>query len=107
MVKLIGVYGSLKRGCYNNDPNWPLVRTTTIRGAMTSNGVYPRLYKPTEENQDLVRNYELQILEVSEEDFQVIDNMEQLAGYYSELIGDYVVWWSHLPLSGIYVEKWP
>jgi len=104
-MRRIGAYGTLKKGHYNNNPDWHLVRTMTIRGMMTSNGSYPRLYKPTEENQEFVRDHELQVLDIPDDDFIWIDSIERFSGYYSEEVGDYVVYWSHLPVTGEPVEE--
>ena len=87
MAHLIGVYGTLKRGEYNNDPKWPMLGRSTIRGAMTlCHGSYPKLWKPAEWNADHVREHELQILQVDDQMFDSINLMEEHSGYSADTI---------------------
>lgn len=85
-MKIIGVYGSLKRGCYNHRrygmEQYPVLATSTIKGAMdlVANS-YPRLYPQGTYGEDLEREHVLELYEVPDTLYSSLDMMETSAGY--------------------------
>lgn len=81
-MKTIGVYGSLKAGCYNhNAEEMTRVGDAEIMGAMDLfASSYPRLY-PMGYMPEKETVHPLEIYEVSDEYFKRLDAMERGAGY--------------------------
>jgi gamma-glutamylcyclotransferase (GGCT)/AIG2-like uncharacterized protein YtfP len=109
----MGVYGTLKQGQYNNNPNWPLVGRGRIEGVMQTNGFFPRLFQPADVPDGWpVREFPLEILDVPDEQFHSVQHMEERAGYYLATLPQYdcVVFWAipetFNPERGA-IREWP
>lgn len=88
-MKTIGVYGSLKKGCYNHErfglDKAKYIGATTIKGAMYLIArSYPALVYGGDPDYDL--KHDLEIYEVTDHMFEVLDSMETAAGYKKQLI---------------------
>lgn len=118
-MKTIGVYGSLKKGCYNferfNMGEDRHIGNSTIRGAMDLMArSYPRLY-PIGTYPEHESDHVLEIYEISDEKFARLDMMERGAGYQQHVIacgelGDAIVWLMNpdYPLDlECFIEKYP
>lgn len=92
---LIACYGSLKKGFYNHralGEDAKFLGTSSVLGVMYSNGSYPKLYKPgisTNEadnflREELERQHELEIYDISGSNYRDIRGMELGAGYEEE-----------------------
>lgn len=87
----IGVYGTLKEGCYNHSP-WGLDKakrlgTIKIRGAMDlAMGGYPRLYAIGDAPAEYEREHDLEIYEIDDDTFSAIESMELGARYYTSIL---------------------
>lgn len=95
---LIACYGSLKRGFYNHGAlgeDAEFLGTTTVRGVMYWNGVYPKLYHfDTEGDVDEAngcsfcynssKDHEVEIYKVNDRAYEYIKAMEVGAGYEPE-----------------------
>lgn len=84
-MKIIGVYGSLKKGCYNYERfglnSAKYLGQSTLTGPMyLIAGQYPALFPATDTSLDSV--HPIEIYEVSDRLFDILDSMERGAGYY-------------------------
>ncbi len=90
-MKVIGTYGSLKKGCYNYERFEMGARSnflgeSKIRGAMDLfAGSYPRLY-PEGTYPDLEATHALEIYEIPDDLYKQFDMMEKGAGYQPHTI---------------------
>jgi gamma-glutamylcyclotransferase (GGCT)/AIG2-like uncharacterized protein YtfP len=90
-MKTLGVYGSLKEGCYNYE-RWGLnkckrLENYMITGAMRMIGnSYPALYKIGDAPSEYERIHDLELYEVPDWNFDLIESMEINAGYYPQVI---------------------
>lgn len=98
-MKLVAVYGSLKKGFYNHaglGHDAEFLGTSTVRGVMYSNGSYPKLYETNGSLVDkggatpfqsrLERQHEIEVYRIHEDRYESITNMEIGAGYEPEQI---------------------
>jgi gamma-glutamylcyclotransferase (GGCT)/AIG2-like uncharacterized protein YtfP len=99
-MKLVAVYGSLKKGFYNHHglgEDKKHLGNITVRGVMYSNGAYPKLYHPINELVgalegglvarfvvELARDHVVEVYEISDKDYNSITQMEVGAGYTPE-----------------------
>lgn len=84
-MKRFASYGSLRKGFWNHD-RFGLgepIATSTIRGKMFVN---PNLGYPYLFSEPFEKEYKVEIYEVSESVYQMIDGMEQGSGYYPEQV---------------------
>ncbi len=118
-MKIIGTYGSLKKGCYNYqrfemDKNAKYLGATKITGAMDlMAGMYPRLY-PKGYMESHETEHDLEIYEISDNLCSQLGAMEAGAGYLAHKIeweGKEVIVWLMNPEYEIdmeaYIESYP
>lgn len=96
-MRKIGVYGSLKKGMYNyrKEQGEPIAHGT-IRGAMFLPYSYPHLFREAVSDPQHVKEYDVEVYEVSDDLFDSLNRMEVGAGYQAvdcQVAGhDVVVW---------------
>lgn len=121
-MKIIGVYGSLKKGCYNYDrfrfaDRASFLGNTTIAGPMYMiGGAYPALFPQT--NTHIDRMHDLEVYEIDDSLFTMLEGMENGAGYelhsldftVDEIERPVNVWLAGPSIavsSNNYIEKYP
>ncbi len=113
-MKIIGTYGSLKKGCYNHtrfamDKSAKYLGSTKIIGAMDlMMGSYPRLY-PEGYYKEKETSHDLEVYEITDSLFGVLDEMEHGAGYQQHTVdfsGTPVIVWLMNPAYEIDMENY-
>lgn len=93
----IGVYGSLKKGMYNyrKEQGEPIAHGK-VSGAMFLPYSYPHLFRAEVSDPQHVKEYDVEVYEVSDDLFNSLNRMEEGAGYQAvdcTIAGHEVVVW--------------
>ncbi len=83
--RLVGVYGSLKKDCYNHEMlgnNAEYLGTDKIWGVMyLTVGGYPRLFEHDPAKHREPEQHDLEVYLIDEDNFKEINSMERMANY--------------------------